>query len=146
MRLNAIVLDIDGVILDNSVIFQKILDYKLIRDEMWDFFHANCNGKDTVYIGETLQFLQLIPNTVIFLSTARNEKCRESTEKRLNEENFVFKKLYMRTDGDRRPSCEVKKDHLKEIMNDYNVVLFIDDDTSNSNMAKELGITALKKI
>lgn len=146
-RLNAIVLDIDGVILDNSVIFQKILDYKLVRDDMWNFFHANCNGEDTKFIGDNLRpIIGNIPNTVVILSTARNEKCREETEARLDKEFFVYKELYMREDGDRRPSPEVKRDHLLKIMKDYDVILFIDDDSSNCAIAKDLGILALKKV
>ena len=52
----------------------------------------------------------------------------------------------MRKDGDYRPSAEVKRDHLKEIMKKYKVTLFIDDEIENCEMAKELGITALRRV
>jgi hypothetical protein len=52
----------------------------------------------------------------------------------------------MRRDNDFRPSHEVKKEHLEQIMQEYNIIAFIDDDLSNCQMAKELGIFTLRKV
>ena len=52
----------------------------------------------------------------------------------------------MRKDGDLRPSDRVKKEHLQDIMEHYDVTLFIDDDLSTCEMAKELGVLALRRV
>lgn len=148
---DAIVLDVDGVILDNTDIFREIYELKLTGNNMWDYFHANCNGSRTKYIGDKLVFLSflamIMPEDVdIILSTARNEKCRAKTEERLAHEGFEYAQLLMRPDGDLRPSSEVKKEHLLKIKETYDIVVFIDDDITNCEMAKELGILALRKV
>lgn len=143
---NAIVLDIDGVLLDNTQTFKDILRLQLTGDEMWDYFYNNCNGFHVPLIQETMTFLNFVSKKVhIILSTARNEKCRALTEARLRCDFVPFKKLYMRANKDFRPSAEIKKEHLQDIMKDYNIIAFIDDDPSNCEMAKALGIFTLKK-
>ena len=52
----------------------------------------------------------------------------------------------MRKNGDYRPALEIKREHLVEIMKNFNVLLFIDDDLANCRMAEELGILALRKV
>ena len=64
----------------------------------------------------------------------------------LLKEHIIFDYLYMRTDGDYRPSQEIKKEHLQDIMKHHEVVAFIDDDLSNCEMAKELGMLALRRV
>ena len=39
-----VVLDVDGVILYTSFIFEEILKLGLKGDKRWDYFHANCNS------------------------------------------------------------------------------------------------------
>lgn len=141
----AIVLDIDGVLLDNSETFKGILNLGLKGDEKWDYFYDNCNKAPLIC--ETLNFLNCISKNVdIILSTARNEKCRALTEARLKNDFVPFTYIYMRTNNDLRPSPEVKEEHLKAIMKKYSVIAFIDDDILNCEAAKKLGILALRKV
>ena len=94
-----------------------------------------------------IPFVNCLKDSVkIFLSTARNERIREETEERLRFENFSYTKLYMRNQGDLRPSSEVKADHLNLIQQEYEVVAFIDDDLTNCQMARDNGILAFRKV
>ena len=143
----AIVLDVDGVCLDSSAVLKELFDLKLKGDAKWDYFREHCNGDRVKLINSTRLFINnLYPRCRIILSTARNEKCRESTEQRLENEGFLFDKLYMRPQNDYSLAYEIKKKHLLKIMESYDIVAFVDDDLANCEMAKELGILALKKI
>ena len=143
----AIVLDIDGVILDSTVILKEIYNLGLRGDEMWTYFHENCNSSRVPFMKSICPLIENFKAHVyIILSTARNDKCRKSTEERLNSEGFPYDYLYMRKDGDYRPSSEVKRDHLKTISQKFDVIAFVDDDLSNCQMAQSEGILALRKI
>ena len=143
----AIVVDIDGVILDSSVIYKEMLKLGLKGDEKWSYFHKHCSGPKVVPIKEMILFLNSInPSISIVLSTARNECCREETEERLYKENFHYTVLYMRGKDDERPSDELKRDHLKGIAEEFDVIAFIDDDLSNCLMAEKEGVLALRKV
>ena len=145
---DVVVLDIDGLILNTEYIFQELLDLGLKGDEKWEYFHKNCNSDKTELMPGALELLQIFYDAGISIvfSTARNEKCKEATEKKLHSYGINFIELYMRKDGDLRLSSEVKKEHLENIMKKYNVTLFIDDDLSNCEMAKNMGISTLRKV
>ena len=144
----AIVIDIDGVLLDSYPILEEMLHLKLTGDKKWSYFHQHCNGPKVTFIGDkVLSLLNMLKSSVyVILSTSRNELCREGTEARLKEENFPYDFLYMRKEGDYRLSPEVKGDHLDEILKSFDVVAFIDDDLSNCEMTRKKGILALRKV
>ena len=143
----AIVLDVDGVCLDSSAIIKELFDLELKGDAKWDYFREHCNGDRVKVINSTRLFINdIYPKCQIILSTARNEKCREATEKRLREDNFIFDELYMRPQNDYSLAPEIKRNHLLKIMESYDIIAFIDDDLANCEMAKELGILALRKV
>lgn len=145
----AIVLDMDGVLFDTSHIFKKLYELELKGDAKWDYFHQHCNDEEVKLMPGVKDFFKTLYNDVplaIIVSTARNEKIKMDTMRKLLGNKVIFDHLYMRKDGDYRPSSEVKKEHLQEIMKDYEVTLFIDDDIENCEMAKELGILALRRV
>lgn len=167
MKRKAIVCDIDGVLLNSSHIMQEAEDLELYGDLKWDYFYNHCN--DVEVIEETKKFLDTIDSGyyvtkeniidgfdsythcdrqkyVIIISTARNEKCKTATEDKLFDEHIGYDKMYMRKDGDLRPSYEVKREHLLKIMEEFDVIAFIDDDLQNCEMAKSLGILALRRV
>ena len=43
-------------------------------------------------------------------------------------------------------ASEVKREHLIEIMKEFDIIAFIDDDLQNCEMAKELGILSLRRV
>lgn len=143
-----VVLDIDGVIFNTQYLLNEIYEKKLKGDERWEYFYTNCNSERTQLVKGAIELTQILFNAgiTILFSTARNEKCREETINKLTRNGIVFHQIYMRKDGDLRDSSEVKREHLQEIMKEYDVTLFIDDDLSNCEMAKELGIQALRKV
>lgn len=148
----AIIFDIDGVLLDTSFIFEEIFELKLKGDAKWDYFMANCNSDRVSKIKGAIELYWQFSNgghaPYIFFSTARNEKCKEATLNKLWKEGFIIpdEGLFMRKNGDYRPATEVKKEHLLEIMKKYEIIAFIDDDLANCEMAKELGVLALRKV
>ena len=143
----AIVLDVDGVCLDSSKIIEELFELKLKGDTKWDYFREHCNGDRVKTIESSRNFMNnMYKCTYIILSTARNEKCKEATEKRLKNDGFLFNELYMRSQDDYSLASEVKKNHLLKIMESYDIIAFIDDDLANGEMAKELGILALRKV
>ena len=144
----AIIVDIDGVILDSYQVLKNMLNNQLTGDDKWDYFHENCNDRFQVpLLSNILPFLDAISLDVeIILSTSRNEKCREKTEERLKQEGIEYSRLYMRSIEDFRPSAEVKKEHIEDILKEYYVLAFIDDDLGNCEMAKSFGILALRRI
>ena len=148
MKKKCAVLDLDGVILDSAYLLKEMHDLGLKGEKMWEHFYTNCNSDRTQLIESALELFRILydANLTVIFSTARNEKCMEETTRKLWSYGICFEKLYMRKDGDLRPSYEVKKDHLKEILKEYDVALFVDDDLSNCEMAKELGVLALRKV
>ena len=146
-KIKAVVIDIDGVILDTGIIFREIYNLALRGDDMWNYFYEHCNSERVPFMKNIIPFIfTLDSSTKIILSTARNEVCREGTEERLKREGFPYDLLYMRKDRDFRPSPDVKKDHLESIRQEFEVVAFIDDDLSNCQMAKKEGILSLQRV
>ena len=147
MKRKAIVCDIDGVLLDSSHIMQEAEDLELYGDLKWDYFYNHCN--DVEVITETKAFILKCAETFdILLSTARNENCKETTLNKLQKEGLFFLScdIYMRSENDLRLASEVKREHLIKIMKEFDVIAFIDDDIDNCEMAKELGILALRRV
>lgn len=143
----AIVVDVDGVFLDSYIILEEIFDLKLKGDDMWSYFHKHCNSDRVTFIKDMALVLKNLNKEIaIILSTARNECCRRDTEEKLKSNNLTYHSLYMRGSEDRRPSNEVKRDHLIAIGKEFDIIAFVDDDLSNCQMAKEMGILALRKV
>ena len=93
----AIVIDIDGVILDSAFLFDEIFKLGLKGDAMWDYFHEHCNSPRVTFMKNIISLVKNIsPEVSVMLSTSRNDICRRETEERLQEENFLYNYLYMR--------------------------------------------------
>lgn len=143
----AIVVDVDGVLLDSYVILKEIFDLGLKGDDMWPYFHEHCNSDRVTFIKDMFPVISSLSNDVnIILSTARNETCRKATEEKLKRSGLTYHSMYMREENDGRHSSEVKRDHLTAIAEDFDIIAFIDDDLGNCQMAKELGILSLRKV
>lgn len=140
------VFDVDGVLLNTSFILKDILHKGLKGDAKWEYFYDNCNSDRVTVIEDMPKIVRgfIVKGYIPILSTARNEHNRKATAEKLWKEGIIFKELYMRSDGDYRPSAEVKREHLLAISERYNIKFFMDDDISNINMAKELGIGAIR--
>ena len=147
MKKPAIVLDIDDVILNTEYLYKEMLDLGIKKEDRLQYFYQHCNSPRVELIPSTLFFAEeIIDNVIIILSTARNDKYRRATIRKLKSYFFPFAEIYMRKEGDLRSSAEVKKEHLQEIMKDYHILAFIDNDLENCLMAKKMGILALRKV
>ena len=146
MKQKAIVLDIDGVIFDSTFLIQEISNKALKGEEMWKYYYANCNSDRVKVKPQIYNILNGFKDCAFFISTSRNERCRRETEAKLNEAGIFPDKIYMRQEGDLRESQELKQQHLQEIMKDYDIRLFIDDEIANCQMANNLGIFTMRLI
>ena len=149
MKKKAVILDLDGVILDTEFILREMEKLKLKGDEKWNYFCQNCNSDKVGVIENIIPFIRsltLNDRAEIIISTARNEKVRPQTAKKLSKHKIFFTEMYMRGTNDYRDAVEVKKDHLRQIVQDYDVVCFVDDTLANCEMAKELGILSMRKV
>jgi len=162
MKRKAIVCDIDGCILQTDFILQEIHELGLKGNEKWEYFYKNCNSDRVEIIPEIKKYIdsfvhatyevEVEPNVItidsvtLIVSTARNEKCRIETIDKLARHEIFFDRMYMRKDSDFRHAHEVKREHLLKIMEDFDIVAFIDDDIENCEMAKSLGILSLRRV
>lgn len=146
MKSKAIILDIDGVILNTDFIFQEIHKLGLKGDKKWDYFYQNCNSDRVQLMQGIEEFIWAVDEFNIIISTARNEKVRPQTAQKLAKHRIPFDKLYMRNYNDLSPASCVKREHLERIMKDYDIIAFIDDNLTNCQMAKNLGILALRRV
>ncbi len=152
MKRKAIVCDIDGVLLNSQFIIEEIFKLGLKGDEKWEYFYEHCNSDRVLKMKGAIELFRQFSNSgnapYIFFSTARNEKCKEATLNKLWEEGFIIPDdaIFMRSYYDRRSAYEVKREHLIEIMKDYDIIAFIDDDIENCEMAKSLGILSLRRV
>ena len=155
MKKNAIVWDIDNTLLDTRHLFEQ---------DSLDYFYEHCNDDDVPVIDKAKNFLDTLNHSqyykrdnyledgtssierldyVTILLTARNEHNREATEDKLADAGIGYDYLLMRADDDFREPPEVKRDYLIKLMEEYDIVAFIDDDSWNCAMARDLGLLAL---
>ena len=150
MKPNAIVFDIDGVILDTRFIHKEIIKQKLEDEDKWNYFYEQCNSDRVTLIKGIKEFYQSIrdySDAVIILCTARNEKCADATYHKLIKEGINdFEGIYMRAYNDKREDVEVKEDLINDIKSKYNIIAFIDDSLRNCEVAKKSGLLALRVV
>ena len=151
-REKCIVFDIDGCLLDVEPIFRDIYELGIKgSNNRWRYFYNNCNGSQ-IRANENIrtfyQYLRysLRPIDYSIIITARSEKYRGGTLSKLADEHILCDRLYMRKLDDFRPAYEVKRDYLVELMKEFDIIAFIDDEIKNCKMAKELGIASLRVV
>lgn len=152
IKQNAIICDIDGVLLDTAHIFDRIEKAGLQGRDKWDFFNRHANDYDVEIdsrVVEMLEVFALRGFRIIFM-TARSSEIWKQTWAKIEMSiaqyaQFCFKfELAMRDESDTRPSSEVKQDLLKKAQ-EFNRILFaIDDDSENCEMFAKNNILTLK--
>lgn len=144
----AIICDIDGCLLDTAHIHKVIEEKGLEGAAKWRYFEQNANSADVNFnyvLGEFLDCLAKDGYEII-LSTARNENIKQDTSFKLRHYLDCDYRLYMRASNDISPACEVKKKHLKEIQEEFNVLMAIDDEDANLDMFSKNGLFVMKAI
>ena len=162
MKRKAIVIDLDSTVLDTQFILDEIHKLGLKGDEKWEYFYKHCNSDRVEVIEETKKFLDTIlkatyevevkpriitiDSVALIASTARSKSCHNKTHKKLMSVGIYPDYIFMREKDDYRLATEVKKDHLLVIMENFDIIAFIDDDLQNCEMAKSLGVLALRRV
>lgn len=147
--MKAVICDIDGVLIDTSLILKHIEDNKLTGDEKWEYFDNNANGLKAYPNRKMLEIIKLfwLKNFKIILLTGRSEKIKEETIKTLNNDFYLLTdckpefEIYMRKEDDYHlEPFEVKQRYLTELKKKYDIYCAFDDDEKNCKMFKENGI------
>lgn len=136
MKPKILVVDIDGCLADNT---HRLYPHNAVSYE--DSFSRV--SEDTV-LNYFMMRNFLMDNYVKFL-TWRSEVCRINTLNWLRKE-FPFieiDELIMRPLWDKRPSVDFKEEETKKLMEDYDIVLAIDDDIKIIEMYRRLGLNTL---
>ena len=115
-------LDIDGTLCDSSA----LADLFASDVALW---HEAVATTDLPPIAAAVEALTVRPACEVILVTARSDSLRAATVNWLGRHFPVLAEsaLLMRGAEDRRPSWEVKADHLERVRGEHRVVL-VDDD------------------
>ena len=109
----AVIVDIDGTLISGGNLIQKTYNY---IDDMQD--------------------------TEIFIVTGRNDSERESTIAELDSLGIDYDRLFMNP-GSSADTPAFKKTTAEKLLEEYNVIIAIDNNPANRRVYRELGITAL---
>jgi uncharacterized protein len=93
-------------------------------------------------IERTYNFLDDMSDTEIFIVTARVMSDRDSTIAELDSLSIDYDRLFMKENSS-VDSVEFKKATAEMLLEEYNVILAIDNNADNRAAFRELGITAL---
>lgn len=151
MKRKAVIFDIDGTLVETRFLLNEIWQKGLKGEAEWEYFYEHCNSKRVKLIPSVEKLYKFLRyNTTCefacILCTARNEVCRQRTLTRLAELGIFCDGIYMRGKDDLRDDAEVKRDLFAEIQKKYDVIMVIDDDWRNCEVAKELGLLALRVV
>lgn len=151
IKQKAIICDIDGVLLDTAHIFERIENAGLQGSDKWDFFNRHANDFDVEIdfrIVETLEALSR--NYKIIFLTSRSGEIYKQTRAKIATAIGLYAQtvfdyiLIMRKYRDLRSSAEVKAEWLKELQQEFDIILAIDDESENCEMFAENNILTLK--
>ena len=143
-----IIFDIDGTLADASERLKHITGEGKAKD--WDaFFAAENMGADEPIPAMMNLCTELTCNMGIWFLTGRPERTRDATCHWFADQGFdpiwVDRHLLMRADDDRRPSHEVKRDHLHALRaRGIHPTLAFEDRKADAEMYRSEGVlTAL---
>lgn len=130
-----VILDLDGVLCHNDN-RRDYHDMTRVREDNCDSFLGLMVDCLNEVVGST--YLDIV------ISTSRDESAREDTENWLMDNCIPFRALYMRKEGDRRPSVEVKEEILEtEIKPRWAILSVFEDNVRCINMYREKGLKVI---
>lgn len=136
----AIICDLDGTLCDVSHRRHFVSDGR--KD--YDKFNAACVDDPCI------DPIRLLINAMsdrwydIILCSGRGNEWRHETEKWLSDFDISYDKLHMRAEKDYRSDVIVKREMLREIEKDYEILFVVDDRQSVVDMWREEGLTCLQ--
>lgn len=153
MKEKAIVVDIDGVLLDVSLLYKQIENLGLEGQAKWNFFHENANNPK--YAVKVDKFFNLVNMYVqagykIIVLTSRRDLIGKSTLHYLlngdvkldNLTEMVLRPI----DKEGTPSYLYKKEEIQKLHKRYDIELILDDEYANCAIFRQLGFTVLRVI
>lgn len=169
MKRPCVVFDIDNTIVQTEWILDEMDKLHLEVEDRWQYFYDRCNSEDIELVKGMKEFMDMLWFGYVYkqnsefgenglnnyvegwrvsriLCTARDEVCRKETEDKLFEEKISYDEMYMRKKDDLRADTDVKRDLLKEISEEYDILAYFDDMECNCKVAKELGILSFKVV
>lgn len=132
--MNLVISDIDGVIAN--------CEHRLswAKAKLWDDFYDRVFSDDPIWDGISLVKALVGTDGLLVFMTGRRDTCRTDTEHWLKRRGTFssFDSMFMRKDGDHRPSAELKKETYANIVSmmearglTFTHIYFIDDDPEN---------------
>jgi predicted secreted acid phosphatase len=145
----AIILDLDNVLFDSRILDLYMPTDKNSREQWTEFEQHYVKVTNNQWAVDLVNVYRRDGYTILFVTSREDiNNCRGVTLNSIysalsGDLNFVW--LFMRHTGDFSPSPDVKKDiYLNEIKDNFDVHLAIDDDRSNCEMYKELGLNVMQ--
>lgn len=137
------IFDLDGTLADAS----KRLHFIQGEKKDWDgFFRPENLAMDAVIepVAEALEALE--KEYAIVFCTGRPQRTQAATVRWLSQLSFLgIYRLMMRADDDRRPSAEVKRDHLQTLRGDgYRPVIAFEDRADDTAMWRAEGLVCFQ--
>jgi uncharacterized protein len=93
-------------------------------------------------IQKTYNYLDDMEDTEIFIVTGRNDSTRDETVAELDALGVDYDRLFMNP-GSTADTPAFKKATAERLLQEYNVIIAIDNNPANRRVYRELGITAL---
>lgn len=153
MKSKAIVIDIDGVLLDVSKLYKKIEELQLQGQDKWDFFHKNANNAEYVIKLEEFFTLANLYNNAgykIIILTSRRDLIGKSTLHYLLNGDVKLDNLtemvLRPANKEGTPSYLYKKEEIQKLHKRYDIELILDDEYANCAIFRQLGFTVLRVI
>ena len=153
MKSKAIVIDIDGVLLDVSKLYKKIEELQLQGQDKWDFFHKNANNAEYVIKLEEFFTLANLYNKAgykIIILTSRRDLIAKSTLHYLLNGTIkldnITELVFRPANKEGVFSYIYKKEEILKLQKRYSIELIIDDEQSNCAIFRQLGFNVLRVV
>ena len=98
--------------------------------------------RDGQLIEKTYNYLDDMEDTEIFIVTGRNDSTRDETVAELDALGVDYDRLFMNP-GSTADTPSFKKATAQRLLQEYNIIIAIDNNPANRAVYRELGITAL---
>lgn len=144
----AVICDIDNCLLYTNFIIKEAEQKGLTGNDKWGYFHKFANCDKVLFNHKLGEILKALENQgyKILLVTARSEKIRKPTQRKLKQNLECDFKMFMRDFDNEESSAELKQKLLDEITKKYSVVFAIDDEEENIRMFLKNGIYTMQSM
>lgn len=153
MKEKAIVVDIDGVLLDVSLLYKEIENLGLEGQAKWNFFHENANNpKYAVKVDKFFNLVNMYAQAdykIIVLTSRRDLIGKSTLHYLLNGDvklDNLTEMVLRPANKEGTPSYLYKKEEIQKLHKRYDIELIIDDEYANCAIFRQLGFTVLRVI